>query len=105
MDQWLSHKLGVDRYAMVAEVANDSGWHFRRCRDPNLQQILRTISSMQAPVDESVEDKVLWRSVTDLYNCRFSTSRTWEQIRVHTEKRKWSKVIWFGQGVPRFMSG
>ena len=115
LDQWLllgrlidivgdsgPQRLGVGRFAKVADVANDSGWQFRRCRDLNLQQIIATIGNVQAPAAGNADDVVLWRAGPGEFNSRFSSSKTWEQIRDYKEKHKWSKVIWFAQGVPRF---
>ncbi|WZZ34540.1 hypothetical protein YC2023_017941 [Brassica napus] len=93
LDQWLPlgrlidmvgdaepHRLGVGCYAKFADVANESGWQFRRCRDPNLQKIILSISGVQPPVDGSAEDNVLWRSGTDLYDCRLSKEEEGESV-------------------------
>lgn len=95
-------RLGVERFAKVADVANESGWQFRRCRDLNLQQIIATISNTQAPAAGNVEDVVLWKAGPGEYNNRFSSFKTWEQVRECRERHEWSKVVWFAQGVPRF---
>ncbi|WZY77492.1 hypothetical protein YC2023_023876 [Brassica napus] len=87
------HRLRVECYAKVADVANESGWQFRRCRDPNLQKIILSISGVQPPIDGSAEDKVLWRSRTDLYDCR--VSRNPHRFSLGGGRFKWSGgVIW-----------
>lgn len=115
LDQWLPlgrlidiagdtgpQRLGIGRYAKVADAVTETGWRFRRCRDPVLQHIISSVNNVPAPNVSTTDDMVMWRSGPDTYDCRFSSFKTWDQIRVHTAKQSWSKVIWFAKGVPRF---
>lgn len=95
-------RLGVGRYATVAAAANEAGWQFRRCRDHSLQQVIASTSTVVAPVAGSGEDGAVWRDRPGVYSNMFSSSKTWEQIRLHKDKQSWSKAIWCVQGVPRF---
>lgn len=65
-------RLGIGRCAMVADIANEAGWRFRRRRDQNLQQLITLITALPAPTDDSEEDKVLWCAGADTYASYFS---------------------------------
>ena len=49
-------RLGIGRYAKVADVANASGWQFRNRRDQMLRQIITSVTRVTAPVDGDEED-------------------------------------------------
>lgn len=66
-------RLGVGRQAKVADVANESGWQFWRCRNRHLQQIIASIGSVQAPIAGNVKDVTLWRAGPNAYNNKFSS--------------------------------
>lgn len=80
-------RLRVGRFEKVADVANESGWYFRRCRNHSLQQIIASMGNLKDPAAGGVEDIVLWRAGTEVYNNRFSSSKTWEHLRVRKEKQ------------------
>ncbi|KAF8109874.1 hypothetical protein N665_0090s0056 [Sinapis alba] len=86
---------------MVADTANNPSWHFRRCRDQNLQQLISSISGLNTPTNGSEEDMTPWCARADVYTSCFSSTKTWKQIRVHKEKQRCSKVIWLA-GPPLF---
>lgn len=45
---------------------------------------------------------MLWKHDENTYKPHFSSSRTWDQVRVKKNKVVWSKSVWFSQGVPRY---
>ena len=47
-------------------------------------------------------DVILWKVGDDDYQDNFSSAKTWEQICLRKEPVRWSKVVWFTQGVPQF---
>ena len=42
------------------------------------------------------------QDIKDNYKSWFSSSRTWDQLRVHGTAVDWSKVIWFSESIPWF---
>lgn len=48
-------------------------------------------------------DWIMWKNGPDDYGDKFVASSTWHQSRQHKDKLQWSKLVWFSQGVPRYV--
>ena len=94
--------LGISRYATVADAASSGQWNIRRCRSCHLRAMIAAIISVPPPVEDAGGDCVLWNHGDSDYKPGFSSSRTWDQLRVHHNAVEWSKVIWFSEAIPRF---
>lgn len=64
--------------------------------------MIDAINSVPLPVEDAGGDRVLWKHGDDNYKPWFSSTRTWDQLRVHRNAMEWSKVIWFSEAIPRF---
>lgn len=93
--------LGITRYATVADAATSGQWSIRRCRSYHLRAMIARIHDIPAPVVDAESDRLLWRHREDDYKACFSSSRTWDQIRVRSPAVTWSELVWFPQAIPR----
>ncbi|KAG2306659.1 hypothetical protein Bca52824_026407 [Brassica carinata] len=94
--------LGVLRHAKVSSAAKEEGWNIRGERSRRYHDLYNCIMDLEPPKPESGKDIVLWKHGDDDYKPTFSAAKTWEQLRSKRNKERWSKVVWFPQGVPRY---
>ena len=51
----------------------------------------------------SQEDDIhLWKQTEDKYATKFSTKKTWEQVRSHHQTCSWSNGVWFSHSTPKY---
>ena len=48
------------------------------------------------------EDIVLWKHAEGRYIDKFSTSKTWDQLRAIRPVCPWNKGVWFSQSTPKY---
>ncbi|KAL0657191.1 hypothetical protein Bca4012_077775 [Brassica carinata] len=94
--------LGISRYATVSDAASGGQWNIRRCRGYHLRAMISCINSVPAPAEDADEDRTLWRHGDGEYKEKFSSTKTWEQLRGSYPKLQWCKVVWFRQSIPHF---
>ncbi|XP_013617494.1 PREDICTED: uncharacterized protein LOC106324013 [Brassica oleracea var. oleracea] len=94
--------LGISRYATVADATSSGQWNIRRCCTCHLRAMIAAINSVPPPVEDAGGDRVLLKHGDGDYKPWFSSSRTWDQLRVHHNAVEWSKVTWFSEAIPRF---
>ena len=94
--------LGISRYATVSDAASGGQWNIRRCRGYHLRAMIACINSVPAPAEDADEDRTLWRHGDGEYKEKFSSTKTWEQLRGSYPKLQWCKVVWFRQSIPHF---
>lgn len=68
-----TQKLGIGRFYRIADVAVNSQWKIRRCRDPHLQPLIFHIHRMSFPSPESGDDVVQWLHVPNDFRTWFSS--------------------------------
>ncbi|XP_009137046.1 uncharacterized protein LOC103861089 [Brassica rapa] len=93
--------LGISRYATVASAATSGRWNIRRCRSSHLRAMIARINDVPAPVEDADSDQLLWRHGEDDHKTWFSSSSTWDQVRMKHPKVTWNELIWFPQAIPR----
>lgn len=91
--------LGVRKNATVAEAWSDL--RRRRHRTVILNQIEETLLSQRHKRVEEA-DTVLWRGKNNMYQTKFCTRDTWNQIRTVLNKVSWHNGIWFPHATPKF---
>ncbi|KAG2251719.1 hypothetical protein Bca52824_081855 [Brassica carinata] len=97
-----TQKLGIARTALVCDVRNEGHWRFRRFRDRHMKDLIQAIENNRLEEDQLGQEVVLWRRNDTEFGKGFTTSETWQKIRIHSPAVPWSKVVWFPLGVPRF---
>lgn len=65
--------------------------------------IIDQIKAVPLPNSDAGKDVALWKHFEGDYKPTFSASCTWEKIRETHGKVAWSKIVWFAQGVPRYL--
>ncbi|CAL9224751.1 unnamed protein product [Arabidopsis halleri] len=93
--------LGIPLQATVKEALGPNGWRLRRTRLPHFALIIEHLRTLPVPSPTRGSDQFFWRHEADDFKPVFSTSHTWEQIRVSQAPIVWNKVVWFHQGIPR----
>lgn len=114
-DHWLPHGLLIDtvreadtrqlrrwHFATVSNVVVDGEWSFRRCRQLALAQLIAHIKTQHIPNPDRGDDRISWRHSLKNFRDYFSASTTWEQVKTRQDRKSWSQIIWFSQGVPRY---
>ena len=96
-----TQKLGIARESKICEVLRDGVWRFRSCRDQHIRDVVLSVSGLPLSLS-AVSDGVLWKYGEDNYKDVFIASEVWQQLRGRKEEVRWSKLIWFPQGVPRY---
>ncbi|CAL9222223.1 unnamed protein product [Arabidopsis halleri] len=92
--------LGVRKNATVAEAWSDL--RRRRHRTVVLNQIEETLLSQRHKRVEEA-DTVLWKGKNNMYQTKFCTRDTWNQIRtIMLNKVSWHNGIWFPHATPKF---
>ncbi|CDY67836.1 BnaUnng02580D [Brassica napus] len=97
-----TQKLGIAREAKISEVLRDGVWRFRNCRDQRIREVIQVVSSFPLTLTVLEPDGVLWKCGEDEYKEKFISSDTWHLLRGRKEEVRWSKLVWFPQGVPRY---
>ncbi|KAL0845810.1 hypothetical protein Bca101_019056 [Brassica carinata] len=64
--------------------------------------MIARINHVLAPAEDANKDQLLWRHGEDDYKTWFSSSITWDQVRVRHPTVTWNELIWFPQTIPRF---
>lgn len=93
--------LGTPLQVTVKEALGPNGWRLRRTRFPHFASIIEQLRNQPVPSPSQGSDIFFWRHEIDDYKPGFSTSLTWEQIRVPQAVAVWNSVVWFPQGIPR----
>ncbi|XP_018460071.1 uncharacterized protein LOC108831013 [Raphanus sativus] len=97
-----TYYLGVSRNARVSDAVTQAHWSIRGHRNRHFHDLYARIRNERIPHDEYGSDLVLWKHSEDNYKPHFSSSRTYDQIRIRRSKVGWSKSVWFSQEVPRY---
>lgn len=74
----------------------------RRGRNLRIRQVVDQILAQPVPNPEAGTDACLQRYAPSDFRSDFSSNNTWNQIRCHKIKQRWSRLIWFSQNIPRF---
>lgn len=98
-----TQKLGICRNARVCDVVVGTEWRFRSTRDRTLQAIVSQVRSFPVTITPDEEDELMWKHGQDDIRDSFSSNKTWSLICDPIENVAWHRVIWFQQGVPRFV--
>lgn len=86
----------------VSEATNDDGnWQLPPARSYAVETLQIVLSTMPPPSPSRGKDYYLWRSGYSSYDKKFSTKKTWEQIRVAAEPVPWVNLVWFKEEIPR----
>lgn len=93
--------LGIGRRAKVAEATDALGWKLRRCRGRVMQGIIERINRVPPPRPDAGKDRTLWKQGPDLYEGKFVSKTTWDQLRTTQDKVMWFNIVWFPQALPR----
>lgn len=96
-----THKLGIARNAIIADVIVEQQWRFRKTRDISIEQVLTRVKEFPVALVQNVANIVKWKSGEEEFQKSLSAYNTWNMIHTRYETVSWSKVIWFKQGVPR----
>ncbi|XP_056847394.1 uncharacterized protein LOC130498071 [Raphanus sativus] len=94
--------IGLPRRATVCDAVKQNSWAIRGQRSHHYHGLYDTIVAETVPAPHRGRDIILWKQGEDDYQEKFSTTKTWEQIRVKKDTVQWSRVVWFAQGIPRF---
>lgn len=89
--------LGIPTSYSVAEVMRMR--KRRNHRVDILNQVEEEISKLG---NQQEEDVTLWKHAEGKHLNKFSTSRTWDQIRNVQPGCAWSKGVWFSQSTPKY---
>ncbi|XP_048591495.1 uncharacterized protein LOC125576149 [Brassica napus] len=89
-----TQKLGIARTALVCDVRNDGHWRFRRFRNRHMKDFIQAIENDRLEEDQFGQDVVLWRMNDTEFGKGFTTSETWQKIRIHSPAVPWSKVVY-----------
>ncbi|KAJ9535832.1 hypothetical protein OSB04_un001013 [Centaurea solstitialis] len=91
------YEAKVDVKMKVRDVICDGLWLW----PVDLWNKFRDILQLYQPaLKENVGDKVFWRSHSGSVD-DFSVATVWEENFLNFEDKRWHKLIWFSQGVPR----
>lgn len=90
------------RHAKVCDAVTEEGWSIRGHRSCRFHDLHNSIMAAEPPKLEKGSDICLWKHGDDDYRSTFSSTRTWDQLRVKRSKVEQSKVVWFVQGVPSY---
>ncbi|XP_048637065.1 uncharacterized protein LOC125609588 [Brassica napus] len=112
-DQWSKHgnlkekigdrgviDLGISENATVAEALGRRSRR-RRHRLSILNEVEEELNALRSSACQE-DDITLWRQADDNFATKFSSKRTWEQIRGNHHTCTWSKGVWFPQSTPKY---
>ena len=89
--------LGVPDYYSVAEAKRNR--RRRNHRVELLNQIEEELSKYGSYPDEDV---ALWKQAEGKFMAKFSTRKTWEQVREKRPNCAWYRRVWFPQSTPKY---
>ena len=72
IDERRTHKLGIARRAMIAEVLVDQQWRFQQTRDRSIERVLTRVKEFQVTLVQNAEDIVTWKSGKEEFKRFFS---------------------------------
>ncbi|XP_013639404.1 PREDICTED: uncharacterized protein LOC106344600 [Brassica oleracea var. oleracea] len=82
-----TYYLGVARTARVSEAVMRQRCNIRGHRSRHCHALHDCIQNERVPLDEHGRDVVLWKHAENTYESHFSSSKTWDQIRVKKDKQ------------------
>lgn len=91
--------FGVDDNATVEEVIRNH--RRRRHREHLLNNIEDEIDKVRSR-NMTDDDIPLWQSMEGKYTEKFSSKKTWMQLRESKQICTWSRGVWFPQATPKF---
>ncbi|XP_013589406.1 PREDICTED: exosome complex component RRP41-like [Brassica oleracea var. oleracea] len=74
----------------------------RRHRERILNDIEEDINKLRIGGLRDMDDVPLWRSEEGKFGNRFSTKKTWHQLRTRQSICPWSRGIWFPESTPKY---
>ena len=77
--------IGLPRRATVSDAVKQNEWAIRGQRSRHYHELYDAITAVPVPEPQHGRDTVLWREGDDDYKATFSTTKTWEQIRLRKE--------------------
>ncbi|XP_013614124.1 PREDICTED: uncharacterized protein LOC106320308 [Brassica oleracea var. oleracea] len=92
--------LGIAENAVMADVL--ANHRRRRHRVSILNDIEDEIDKLRDGGVSEMDDVQLWRSVEGKFVNRFSTKKTWLQLRSRHQICSWSRGVWFPQSTPKY---
>lgn len=92
----------IPRTATVSQAVRNGGWNLPPPRSENALILQTVLATMQLPSASSGDDAYLWKLASGGFGSSFSSSVTWERIRVPAAVVVWHKVVWFKEEVPRY---
>lgn len=93
--------LGICENATVADVLENH----RRRRKNHRVSLLNEVEEEILTLRQNAyleDDIVLWKQADNKYAAKFSTTKTWEQIRDPHPVCNWSKSVWLSQSTPKY---
>lgn len=93
--------LGIPRQALVSDACSEEGWKLRSRGRRVFGAVYEEIEGAEKPIPGAGQDVPLSKHDADDYKDHFSTSRTWDQIRVRGQEVSWCNLVWFPQRIPR----
>ncbi|XP_024006091.1 uncharacterized protein LOC112082804 [Eutrema salsugineum] len=90
--------LGVSAYASVASV-----WHTHR-RMRHRTAVLNSIEDeiwRAHSLHTTGEDQALWKAGDNRFLPKFSSKKTWHNIRVVADQKSWVSAVWFTGTTPK----
>ncbi|XP_010542226.1 PREDICTED: uncharacterized protein LOC104815511 [Tarenaya hassleriana] len=93
--------LGIPKNATVAEAAPTGMWTFTGARTEAIQELQIALTAIKPPLESVGADTVLWKHDNDKYKPCFSSSKTWQQIRIPGTKPNWLDGVWLPVTTPR----
>ncbi|KAL1209614.1 putative ribonuclease H protein [Cardamine amara subsp. amara] len=94
--------LRIRKEAKVIDATRDGDWFFPGARSPSAEMLLLSLTNVPPPDSLRGSDSFLWRQPQGTFADSFSTTGTWDQIRVTSPQVPWASVVWFKEGVPRY---
>nr|VDC74896.1 unnamed protein product [Brassica rapa] len=91
--------LGIANNATMADISNHRR---RRHRQSILNDIEDEIDRLRIGGSADIDDVKLWKWGEGKYLSKFSSKRTWQQVRNEHQTCAWSQGIWFPQSTPKY---
>lgn len=85
--------LGVRRHAKVSEVVIHNEWCIRGKQSRRYHSLYDSILALEVLSNDKGNDVVLWKHGADDFLPKFSTTKTWEQLRSCRDREGWSGVV------------
>ncbi|XP_056843435.1 uncharacterized protein LOC108808804 [Raphanus sativus] len=88
--------LRLSLSSTVSEATHDGNWQLPAARSYAVETLQIVLSTMPPPSPTRGKDYYLWRSGYSSYDKKFSTKKTWEQIRVAAKPVSWVNLCCSG---------